>query len=704
MNSKESIIEVIQKTTKPLAAYEIAELLGIERSQQSLLTETLDVLEQEGVLCKSKKNRYSLAERVGCYTGKIQSTKSGSNFFIADSQQEDMYIHAFNIHGAMNADRVLVRLMEQRDSKRREGEVIRIIERANTRMVGTFVKKGGNFVVVPDDHRLQYSMVVTRDGINGASEGFKVVAEISTYPTDKADMTGKVTELLGHSDDTGTDILSIIKTYSLPEAFPDDVLEAAQAAPSVIPKEEASRREDLRGKKIITIDGEDSKDLDDAVSVEQLENGDYLLGVHIADVSHYVQLDGILDKEAAKRGTSVYLIDRVLPMIPPQLSNGICSLNPHQDRLALSVFMTIAPDGNTRSSRICESIINTCERMTYTDVSRILNHNDVSLCTRYSNILEDLQRMEQLKHILRSKREKRGSIDFDLNEAKIKLDATGKPISITLAQRDISNQIVEEFMLACNETVAAHMLSNKLPAVFRVHDLPDIDKVNMFNEFIHNFGYHLRVSEQIRPKVFQELLVKLEGKPEELLISRLMLRSMRKAIYSPVNLGHFGLAAENYLHFTSPIRRYPDLVVHRILRWSLQGAEGFAKIKTYKDRLEAIAQHSSITERTAEEAERDVDDLKKAEYMQQHIGEQFDGIISGVTGYGIFVELPDTIEGFVHISKLDDDYYDYNEKMYALVGQRKHRVFHLGDKVKIRVESVRMADRRVEFSIINVLT
>jgi len=705
LNTKEQVLQKMQQTGKALLPEELAQLLDIEQKDLGLLNESLSSMESEGFICRSKKGRYSLPESVGCYVGRIQSTKGGSDFLILDNGDEDMYIHASNIHGAMHGDRVLVRLQDPRQSRRsREGEVVRILERSNTRLVGTVMNKDNDYIVLPDDKRIHYPLHLGKSDLKNAANNFKVVAEIKAYPTDKGEMTGHITEVLGHSDDVGTDILSIIKSYNLPESFSEKVLDAARAVPAAVPQSEFLRREDLRQKHIITIDGADSKDLDDAVSLEMLENGDYLLGVHIADVSYYVQADSILDREAFQRGTSVYLIDRVLPMLPPELSNGICSLNPQQDRLTLSVFMTIGKDGQQKDYRICESVICTTERMTYTDVSRILCHNDAHLCSRYSNILEDLRNMEELMHILRSKRERRGSIDFDLDEAKITLDETGKPVSVSVAQRDISNQIVEEFMLAANETVAAHMIAHNLPAVYRVHELPDEEKVKQFNEFIHNFGYHLRFGDQMRPKVFQELLVKLRGKSEELLISRLMLRSMRKAIYSPQNLGHFGLAAKNYLHFTSPIRRYPDLVVHRSLHWSFQGEEGKDKLTKYTSRLEDIAQHSSVTERVADDAERDVEDLKKAEYMQQHIGEEFDGIISGVTAFGLFVELPDTIEGFTHISQLDDDYYDYNEKLYALVGQRKHKAFHLGDKVRIKVAEVKMADRRIEFTILELLS
>lgn len=705
MNTKEQVLQKLQQNKNALLPEELAQLLGIEQSEWGLLEQTLATLEKEGVVSRSKKGRYTLAERAGYLTGKIQSTKGGSDFFLPENGTEDLYIFAGNNRGAMHGDRVLVRPLEPGRARReREGEVVRILERGQTRLVGTVMRKGGGWVVLPDDKRLHYALYLKKGDKKHCQDGLKVVARIDTYPTEKADMTGSITEVLGHADDVGTDILSIIKSYDLPESFPEKVLEAARAVPAVIPAEELAKREDLREKTIITIDGADSKDLDDAVSVERLPGGDFLLGVHIADVAYYVQPDGILDQEAQKRGTSVYLIDRVLPMLPPELSNGICSLNPRQDRLTLSAFMTIGRDGQQKSYRIAQSVIRTTERMTYRDVSRILCHNDVHLSSRYSAILEDLQTMEELMHILRKNREARGSIDFDLDEAKIKLDEMGKPISVTLAQRDISNQIIEEFMLAANETVAAHMQAHNLPALYRIHELPDEDKVEQFNEFIHNFGYHLRFEGRMRPKVFQELLQKLQGKPEELLISRLMLRSMRKAVYSPQNLGHFGLAAENYLHFTSPIRRYPDLVVHRAIHWSLEGETGKKKLAAYASRLEELAQHSSATERTADDAERDVEDLKKAEYMQGHIGEEYEGIISGVTAFGLFTELPDTIEGFTHISQLEDDYYDFNEKLYALVGQRKRRVFRLGDKVRIRVANIKLADRRIEFAILENLT
>ena len=498
---------------------------------------------------------------------------------------------------------------------------------------------------------------------------------------------GVVIEVLGKKGDVGIDILTIIKKYGLPEEFPLKVQNFTDSISDEVEEEEKVKRRDLRNIKMVTIDGEDAKDLDDAVSIEKLSNGRFKLGVHIADVSHYVKEKNPLDKEALKRGTSVYLIDRVIPMLPKKLSNGICSLNPKLDRLALTCFMTIDNNGKVIEHEIMESLIKTNERMTYTDVTKILKDKDAEVMNRYSDLVEDFQNMEELCNILYAKRLKRGAIDFEFSESKIILNEFGKPVEIKPYEREIANRIIEEFMLVCNETIAEHMFNEHLPFVYRIHENPDSEKLQKFKEFVYNLGFAMNWNtgkEEIDPKDLQKVLGEFKGKKEEIVVNTLLLRSMMQARYSPENTGHFGLAAEYYCHFTSPIRRYPDLQIHRIIKEYLNKKINDTRIIKLNNFVEYSSKQSSETERTAQEAEREVDDLKKAEYMLERIGEEADGIISSVTSFGIFVELPNTIEGLVHITALDDDYYIYNEKNLSLTGERTKKSYKLGETVRIK--------------------
>ncbi|MEG1870763.1 MAG: ribonuclease R, partial [Peptostreptococcaceae bacterium] len=511
---------------------------------------------------------------------------------------------------------------------------------------------------------------------------------------------GVVKEVLGQKGDKGLDILTIIKKFGLPEEFPPKVLSYAEGISEEVDEKEISRRKDIRNLRMVTIDGEDAKDLDDAVSIEKLEDGRYRLGVHIADVTHYVREKNPLDKEALKRGTSVYLIDRVIPMLPRKLSNGICSLNPKVDRLALSCFMLIDTNGKVVSHEIAETVIKTSERMTYTDVTKILKDKDEELIKKYDYLVDDFKMMEELCLILREKRMKRGAIDFNFEESKIILNELGKPIDIKPYEREIANRMIEEFMLVCNETIAEYMFWSNLPFVYRVHEDPDEEKLERFREFIYNLGYTMKVTQDIHPRMLQDILEKVKGKKEEVVVSTLLLRTMMKAKYSPECASHFGLAARYYCHFTSPIRRYPDLQIHRIIKEHLNGKIDDKRSQKLTTIVEIAAKQSSETERVAEQAEREVDDLKKAEYMMERIGEEFEGIISSVTSFGIFVELPNTVEGLVHITDLDDDYYIYDEQHLMLLGQRTKRIYRLGDSIKVVCSKVDIENREIFFDIV----
>ncbi|MDD4708413.1 MAG: ribonuclease R, partial [Firmicutes bacterium] len=603
-----------------------------------------------------------------------------------DEMYEDVYIPADGINGAMHNDRVIAKIVKGKaEGGKTEGEIIRILERANKRVVGTFEKSRHFGFVVPDDPRILDDVFVARDDTLGAREGDKVVVEIERWPERRRNPEGKITEVLGRKGDVGVDVLSIIRSYDIPEEFPKDVLREADRLPSEILEDDLESRVDLRDMTIVTIDGADAKDLDDAVSVERLKNGNYRLGVHIADVAHYVTENLLLDKEAYNRGTSVYFLDRVIPMLPERLSNGICSLNPGVDRLTLSVFMEIDRRGNVCDYEVYESVIRTSERMTYSDVSDILEKSDPALVKRYQYLLDDFKAMEELYRILSDKRSERGSIDFEFDEFKVLLDNGGKPKDIIKIERRTADRIIEEFMLVCNETVAEHMYWLGVPFMYRVHEEPDPEKLEAFNRFIYNFGYSIKGIKKVHPKTLQGLVDKVKGKKEERVVNTLMLRSLKRARYSHESLGHYGLAAIYYCHFTSPIRRYPDLVVHRVLKETLKGRMKETRADFLRGFVEKAAMQSSERERAADEAEREVEDMKKVEYMADRVGEEFEGIVSGVTAFGMFVELDNGIEGMVRVSYMEDDFYHFDEKSYMLLGERTRKTYRIGDAVRVQV-------------------
>jgi len=700
-----------EQAYKPMTVQELEQSFGLEGSDEfKAFVKLLNQLENEGKIYRTRNNRYGVPERMNLLRGRIQAHPKGFAFLIPDEPDHpDVYIHANDLKTAMNGDIVLARVTSKGGADGRpEGEVVRVVQRAITEIVGTFENYESFGFVIPDDKRINRDLFIPREGMRGAVTGQKVVARIVTYPEGRSAATGEIIEILGHKDDPGVDILSIIRKHQLPERFPDDVMAEAEAVPDRISEEEivAQGRRDLRSKKIVTIDGEDAKDLDDAVCVERLPNGNYLLGVHIADVGYYVKENSALDREAYRRGTSVYLVDRVIPMLPHRLSNGICSLNPKVDRLTLSCEMEFDAE-TVRLVRhdIFPSVIRTTERMTYTNVRKILVDDDPELKERYADLVDMFKLMEELARKLRAKRMKRGAIDFELAEAKIIVDENGKPVDIVKRERSIAEMIIEEFMLAANETVAEHFHWLKVPFLYRIHEDPDPEKLQHFIRFAANFGYIVKgKGNKVHPRALQDLLEEIRGTKEETVISTMMLRSMKQARYEAESLGHFGLAAEFYTHFTSPIRRYPDLVIHRIIREVLAngGTLSAKRIDELAGKLPDIARQSSERERVAVEAERDTEQLKKCEYMLDKIGEEFDGIISGVTSFGIFVELGNTVEGMIRLSDLTDDYYHFHEEHMALIGERTARVFRIGDEVRVRVERVNMDEHQIDFSIVDM--
>lgn len=703
MRIKEKIIELLKEVERPLMDVELAEIFDIDKKQMGEFFAILDELERSGELMVTRKKKYAVPEFYGLKKGRIQGAQKGFGFFIPEDASGDIFIPAEALNGAMHGDivQVAVTSTSASDDKRQEGEVKNIMERANAEMVGTFQKAKNFGFVVPDEKRIGVDVYVPESFVGQAEDGDKVVVKVIKWPAGRKNPEGKIIEILGKKGSNEADILSVIRKYKLPEAFPKKVQAEAELIPTEVPEADIAGRRDLRGETIFTIDGADAKDLDDAVCVKELENGNILLGVHIADVTHYVKESSKLDREAFKRATSVYLIDRVIPMLPKRLSNGVCSLNPQVNRLTLSVNMEIDPQGTVVNHELYESVIKTVDRLTYTDVSDILEEVERPELSKYDYLNDTFKTMEKLQIILREKRTRRGMIDFNFSEAKIVLDETGHPIDIVKQERRIANKIIEEFMLVANETVAEHMHWMELPFVYRIHENPTEEKILAFNKVIHNFGYFVKgVNGEVHPKAIQNLLKKIEGKKEEHLISKLMLRSLRQAKYSPLNEGHFGLASEYYCHFTSPIRRYPDLQIHRIIKEMLASKITDNRIKKLEQIVAEASQQSSEQERVAEKAERDTDDLKMAQYMGQFIGEEFNGFISSVTNFGLYIELENMCEGLVHVKTLNDDYYIYDEDNLAMHGERTKKRYTIGDEVVVRVEKVDIDAREVDFVMI----
>ncbi|WP_425058417.1 Ribonuclease R [Sporomusa carbonis] len=701
MNLADKILEFMREEAyKPLTAEDLAAELNIRGKELAEFWQVLDKLEENADIIKTRFGKYGVPDRMNLVVGKFSATTKGFGFILPENPEvDDVFIPPDAMGGAMHGDRVVARMHRRHVSgKAVEGEIIRVVARANNKVVGTFEASRNFGFVLPDDRRIGRDIFIPKDEFNGAKTGAKVVVEIVEWPQKQKSAAGRIIEVLGQQGDPGIEILSIIKNYNLSTEFPPEVERAAGRVSTVVSEEDLLGRRDLRELNIVTIDSEDAKDLDDAVYVERLKNGRYLLGVHIADVGHYVRENTPLDNEARARGTSVYLVDRVLPMLPPRLSNGICSLNAGEDRLTLSVHMEIDGRGQVINYEIFPSVIRVKTRLSYNIVRHILAEHDELLRHKYADLVGPLEDMERLCRILRERRLRRGAIDFDFPELKVKLDEEGRPIAIEKRVRSIAESIIEEFMLVANETVAEHMHWLGVPSMFRVHEEPDEEKMARLNVLLNNFGQRLPKTEEIQPMALQKVLSRIAGRPEERIISTVMLRSLKQARYDAENLGHFGLAATYYTHFTSPIRRYPDLIVHRLIRETFSTGDISAKRRQKLSvMLPEIALHSSERERAAAEAERATVDLKKVEYMAQFVGQEFDGIISGVTAFGFFVEITNGVEGLVHVSSLDDDYYQYVEEQYALIGERTSTIYQLGNSVKVIVAKTNPAERTIDF-------
>lgn len=701
MNIRDKLIELMNDAKyKPSKIEDILRMLDIDYGQRYVLENILKDMEKEGLVFRTKNEKYALPEKLDLVRGKIDSNPKGFAFLIPDNKDiDDIFIPSDCMNSAMHNDIVFVRIDKKNDGRRPEGEVVKIIKRANQTIVGVYEKSGNFGFVVPDDKKITQDIYISKSEDKGAKDGMKVVVKITKWPESRRSPEGKIIEILGYKGQPGIDVMSIIRAYNIPDVFPEDVLKEADLISQDIEKSEINKRRDLRSLNIVTIDGEDAKDLDDAVCVQKLDNGNYILYVSIADVSQYVKEGSKLDKEALNRGCSVYFIDRVIPMLPQRLSNGICSLNPNEDRLALTVKMEINRNGEVVDHEIFESVIKSKERMTYTEVFKLLEENDEELKRRYEYLLEDFSLMKELALILLERRKKRGSVDFDFVEAKVIVDEKGKAVDIVKAERNIAHRIIEEFMLVANETVAEHMHWINVPFVYRVHEHPDMEKLIAFNKFIHNLGYHIKGigGDEIHPKALQELIKKVRGKSEQRVVETLLLRSLKRARYSPEELGHYALATQFYTHFTSPIRRYPDLIIHRIIKEYINAKLTEKRQQHYNKILNDIAIKSSERERAAEAAEREIEELKKVEYMLDKIGKVYKAIISNVTSYGFFVELENTVEGLVDIASLEDDYYHFDPENYTLIGETTKKTYFIGDEVYVKVFNVNAEKREIDF-------
>lgn len=708
------------KEYQPMRAKELAVLLQIPAGKREELHKILDMLLEEGKISINKRGRYEAVRNSGTkreketekkqvkgdrkkgqyYTGIFISHPRGFGFLEIPEAEEDIFIPEESVGTALHGDTVqIVVKKDGKGGKRCEGEVVKVLERGTREVVGTYQQCDGFGFVVTDNQRFLKDVFIPAGKSLEAEDGDKVLAEIKDHGNKRRSPEGKIIEILGKPGECGVDVLCVAKSYELPMEFPEKVVKQAERIKETLNEGDFYGREDLRDVVMVTIDGEDAKDLDDAVSLTKDEDL-YHLGVHIADVSNYVQYNSALDKEALKRGTSVYLADRVIPMLPKKLSNGICSLNAGEDRLALSCLMDIDKKGRVVSHRIVESVIHVKERMSYTNVKKILLQEDEELAKRYEELLPMFFQMKELSELLRNRRKKRGAIDFDFPESKLVLDERGKVIDIYPYEQNIATCLIEDFMLAANETVAEEYCMLGLPFVYRTHENPDMEKMETVLEMIHQAGIKVKKGkETISPKEVQKILKELEGMECEPFFARLILRSMKQAKYTVEDTGHFGLAAKYYCHFTSPIRRYPDLQIHRIIKETLRGKMTEAKIQHYKGILEEVARQSSAMERRAEEVERETIKMKKAEYMKQHIGEAFEGTVSGVTEWGFYVELDNTVEGLVHVNSLTDDYYTFDKDRYRLVGDMTGRTYVMGQRVKVWVENADENTKTVDFKI-----
>lgn len=702
LERKKRIKEFIESEDyTPLKRGEMRVILQVPKDESGDFDTVINSLISEGEVFETKKGKLVTTKSINLKTAVFMANAKGFGFArLEDSNDNDIYIPPESTLNAMNKDKILVRItVPSYNGKRASGEVVKILSPAKEGVVGTFDEGRGFGFVICDDKKIN-DIFIPKGSTKGAVTGSKVVVNITKRPSPNKCAEGEVIEILGHKDDPGVDILSIIRQFDLPVDYPEDVYEQTEDMPEDITEAEIEGREDLRNIQTVTIDGDDSKDFDDAVSLDILENGNFLLGVHIADVSHYVTEGSPLDKEAYKRGTSVYLVDRVIPMIPHRLSNGICSLNPDTDRLTLSCIMEIDREGTVVNHKIVESVIHSNCRMTYTKVNNVIENNDPDQIKEYEEFVPMLRDMDKLRKILNNRRKLRGAVNFDFPEPKIILDSEGKVLDIKPYERNSATNLIEEFMLVCNETIAEDYYWQGIPFVFRNHDQPDEEKIEGLKKLISAFGYRIKGKGEIHPMEIQKLIEKVKDTPQEHIISRMVLRSMKQAKYQAENIGHFGLAAKFYCHFTSPIRRYPDLQIHRIIKEVIEGKLTENRIKHYDSMLSEIAYHCSTTERTSDDAERETDRLKMAQYMQEHIGEEYNGLISGVTSWGIYVELENTVEGMVPLNEIDDDFYEYEEENLRVVGRRTDKIYMLGDEVRVRVIRTDIQARTIDFMFV----
>lgn len=702
LERKEKVKDVIYSPEyKPMKYKELAFLFQLTEDEKPVLSQILNELTEEGRIVKTPRGKYQRLN-AGILCGTFTGNNRGFGFVTVEGDDEDYFIPEKACNGALHMDTVLMRVTNAESSagRRREGEITRILSHGIKELVGTFDPGKGYGFVIPDNQKFNQDIFIPKALTKGAVRGHKVVVQITDYGNKNQKPEGRITEILGHINDPGTDVISIVKAYDLPVEFPDMVMRQAERTPEEPDAKDYAGRKDLRDWMTVTIDGDDAKDLDDAITLRKTEDG-YELGVHIADVSEYVTEHSPLDEEALTRGTSVYLVDRVIPMLPHRLSNGICSLNQGTDRLALSCIMQINEKGNVVHHEITETVIRVDRRMSYANVNKILEQNDEAVKQEYAEFLPMFYQMKELADILRKKRDKRGSIDFDFPETQIILDEKGFPVDIRPYERLTANKIIEDFMLLANETVAEDYFWQELPFVYRTHESPDPDRIRKLGILVSNFGYCLKANpENIHPKEFQKLLERISDSPEEAMISRLTLRSMKQAKYSTICYGHFGLATHYYCHFTSPIRRYPDLQIHRIIKENLHGKLSDKRITHYEKILPEVSESCSKLERRADEVEREVEKMKKVQYMSRRIGECYEGVISGVNAWGMYVELPNTVEGLVHVTNMVDDYYYYDEEKYAMIGKDTGKEYTLGEKVWVMVKAADRISKTIDFILV----
>lgn len=688
----------------PMKAKEIAMIMRVPKTEYGDFLEVLSNLESNFKIQKNRKNKYRLVEKT-YYDGIYRKNQKGFGFVRLADQEDEIYIAKENSLNALNGDRVLIEILEQGSKvKSAEAKVVKILKHEKDTIVGIFQNSKNFGFVVPDDRNFGTDIFIAKKDMGKARNSHKVLVKITKYPQNGKKAEGKIIEVLGNVNEAGVDMLSLIKEYKLPSTFPESVVQEAKTLGNEVDKKEIPHRVDFRNREIFTIDGEDAKDLDDAVRVEKLENGNYKLEVHIADVGYYVKENSLLDQEALVRGTSVYMLGRVIPMLPRELSNGICSLNAGVDRFTLSCLMEIDTKGNVISSEIVKGIINVTKRMSYKDIQAILDETNEEIMEKYQNYIPQFKLMEELAYILKNKRVEQGYLNLDIPESKIDLDIDGKVTNISKYETTFANEIIEQFMLIANETVAEKFYWLEAPFVYRVHEDPDFEKIQELNKFLFNFGLKIKANkDNIYPKEFSKILEEVKGKEEEKVVSNLVLRTLKVATYEAENKGHFGIASKYYCHFTSPIRRYPDLFIHRVISKYLASNYDVSEkwIEEHKKQAEERAKQSSEREKIATKVEREAQDLKKAEYMEKRIGEEYEGIVSSVTSFGIFVELESTVEGLIRFEDLGDEYFIYDEDRKRLIGEKTNKTYKIGDKVTIRVKNASKLLRQIDFELVS---